>query len=192
VTFARFRRPPDVETFRFPLPWHGLLALVDTSLRGPADAANFRSADLSAIEAFEPHSIALPLSVALAYAAQRLAEANFLPGLRSAIVVLSSLETPCGPMTDDHRDLLWRAFGLPVFEQLLGADSRVVARECEVHDGLHAERLSVHPETGETVILGQATGYSAEIVTGHCDCGLETPRIRNLVRLRERAATAAA
>jgi hypothetical protein len=181
-----------VETFRFPLPWHGLLALLDTHLRGTAAMANFMSADLPAIETFAPESIVLPLSIALSYSTRRLAEANFLPSLRCAIVVLSSLETPCGPMTDDHRDLLWRAFGLPVFEQLLGADGRVVARECEVHDGLHAERVSVHPETGDTMILGQATGCSAEIVNSHCDCGLETPRIRNLVRLRERAAAAAA
>jgi hypothetical protein len=88
-------------------------------------------------------------------------------------------------MTDEDRDLLWRAFGLPVFEQLLGADGRVVARECEVHDGLHADE-------GETLLAGEAAGHSAEIVTGHCYCGLETPRLRNIVRLRERAAAAAA
>jgi len=175
----------DVETFRFPLPWHGRLALVDTQLRGDTSMANFTSADLSAIETFAPESIALPLSLALSYATQRLAGANLLPSLRCAIIVLSSPQTPCGPMTDDHRDLLWRAFGLPVFEQLLGADGRVVASECEVHDGLHAEG-------GATLLAGEAGGCSAEIVTGHCYCGLETPRLRNIVRLRERAAAAAA
>lgn len=175
MTFPRFRRPADVETLRFPLPSHGRLALVDTDLRGAVNAANFRSTDLAAIEAFAPESIALPLSIALSYATQRLAGACLLPSLRCAIVVLSSLPFPGGPMTDDDRDLLWRAFGLPVFEQLLGADGRVIARECEVHDGLHAD-------------AGKATGYSAEIVTGQCYCGLETPRLRNIVRVRERAA----
>jgi hypothetical protein len=192
VTFPRFRRPPDTETFRFPLPRHGRLALVDTRLRGAAAAANFTSTDLAAIEAFAPESIALPLPVALTYATQRLAGVNILPSLRCAIVVLSSLPTPGGPMTDDHRDLLWRAFGLPVFEQLLGSDGLVIASECEVHDGLHAERASIRGENGEAVVAGQASGCSAEIVTGHCDCGLETPRLRNIAPIRERAAVAAA
>lgn len=192
MTFPRFRRSAYVETFRFPLPCHGRLALVDTHLRGATTSANFTSTDLAAIEAFAPESIALPLSIALAYATQRLAGASLLPSLRCAIVVLSSLPTPGGPMTDDHRDLLWRAFGLPVFEQLLGEDGQVVASECEVHDGLHAECASVQADGGETLIAGVATGCSAEIVTGHCDCGLEMPRIRNLVRLPERAAAAAA
>jgi hypothetical protein len=174
-----------VETLRFPLASHGRLALIDTNLRGAATAANFPGTDLTAIEAFAPESIALPLSTALSYATQRLAGANLLPSLRCAIVVLSSLPTLGGPMTDDDRDLLWRAFGLPVFEQLLGADGRVAARECEVHDGLHSE-------DGETLITGEATGCSAEIVTGLCYCGLETPRLRNMVRLRERTAAAAA
>ncbi len=185
MIFPRFRRPADVETLHFPLAWHGRLALIDTNLRGTATAANFAGADLAAIEAFAPESIALPLSTAIYYATQRLAGANLLPSLRCAMVVLSSLQTPCGPMTDDHRDLLWRAFGLPVFEQLLGTDGRVIASECEVHDGLHAQE-------GETPIDGEMIGYSAEIVTGLCYCGRETPRLRNLVRLRERAAAAAA
>ena len=197
MTFPRFRRPVDVETLRFPLAWHGRLALIDsdlrgathlrgaTTLRGAASAANFTNTDLSAIEAFAPESLALPLSTALSYATQRLAGANLLPSLRCAIVVLSSLPAPGGPMTDDHRDLLWRAFGLPVFEQLLGADGRVLARECEVHDGLHADEAGI-------LLASEAAGHSAEIVTGLCYCGLETPRLRNLVRLRERTAAAAA
>jgi len=163
---------------------------VDTKLCGSSAGQNFTSTDLAAVEAFAPDSIVLPVSLALSYAAQRLAGANILPSLRSAIVVLSSLHTPGGPMADDHRDLLWRAFGLPVFEQLLGPEGRVVASECEVHDGLHSEWVSVHPESGEAMIFGQPAGCSAEIVSGHCDCGLETPRIRNLVRLRECAAAA--
>lgn len=192
MIFPRLRRPADPETFRFPLPWHGRLALVDTDLRGNSDALNFESTDLAAIEAWVPESIVLPLSIALSYAAQRLAGANLLPCLRSAIVVLSSPALPGVPMTDDHRDLLWSAFGLPVFEQLLGPDGSVIAHECEVHGGLHAECASIDPENGELIVAGQRAGCSAEIVTGHCDCGLDTTRLRNLSRLREHAAAAAA
>lgn len=188
MIFPRLRRPADPETFRFPLPWHGRLALVDTDLRGNSDALNFESTDLAAIEAWAPESIVLPLSIAVSYAAQRLAGSNLLPSLRSAIIILSSSTPPGVPMTDDHRDLLWHAFGLPVFEQLLGPDGAVVAHECEVHDGLHAECVSIDPQSAELIVMGQPLGCSAEIVTGHCDCGLETPRLRNLTGLRKQAA----
>lgn len=99
MRFPRFRQPPEAETFRFPLPWHGRLALLDTDLHGPPGSVNLASADLAAIEVFAPESIALPLPLALTYAAQRIAEASLLPSICGAIVVLSSLHTPGGPMT---------------------------------------------------------------------------------------------
>jgi hypothetical protein len=53
-----------------------------------------------------------------------------------------------------------------VFEQLRGSDGAVIARECEVHDGLH--------------IIGESRpDLRGEIVTEHCACGAETPRLRS-------------
>ncbi len=40
-------------------------------------------------------------------------------------------------LSSDDRDLLWRAFGVPVFEQRLGANNELLAMECEAHAGLH-------------------------------------------------------
>jgi hypothetical protein len=192
VNFTKFRRAPGADILLFPLPWQGRLALVDADLHAAPPVRTFATADLNAIEAFAPDSIALSLPLALHYAGERLAGAPLLLSLRCAMVVLSSLDSSGEPMTDGHRDLLWRAFGLPVFEQLRGAGGRILARECEVHDGLHAAGLSMHPDSGETLIAGQTTGCSGEIVTVPCDCGLTTPRIRNLIRLRRRAAAACA
>ncbi len=48
------------------------------------------------------------------------------PSVRTAIVVLTSCED--SPLTDDHRDLLWRAWGVPVFEQLRGLDGTIIAQ----------------------------------------------------------------
>ncbi|HVW11993.1 MAG TPA: hypothetical protein VHC90_25615 [Bryobacteraceae bacterium] len=87
---------------------------------------------------------------------------------------------------------MWNVFGLPVFEQVLGLDGGVIAEECETHQGLHAEHVSVDPADSELVVMGQQTGYSAEIVTVHCDCGRETPRLRNLARLQKQASATAA
>jgi hypothetical protein len=38
---------------------------------------------------------------------------------------------------DDDRDLLWAAFGVPVFEQYLNWKNELLASECEAHAGLH-------------------------------------------------------
>ena len=92
--------------------------------------------------------------------------------MNTAIVVLTSLEDL--PIT--HRDLLWRAFGVPVFEQLLGSDGAVIASECEVHDGLHLHRAEPH--------------LHGEIVREHCACGSEAPRVRTVTPYHSRVAIA--
>jgi hypothetical protein len=103
-----------------------------------------------------------------------------LPSLNLAIVVFSAVG-PDGALETRHRDLLWKAFGLPVFEQLRGADGRVMARECEVHDGLH---LDANQDAG------LPTDMRVEIVAEQCDCGLETARLRPRIAIRARAAAA--
>jgi hypothetical protein len=115
-----------------------------------------------------------------------------LPSLSTALVVLTRLDD--SPLADHHRDLLWQAFRVPVFEQVRGWDGTVIARECEVHDGLHVAESSVIPQldndellitkadTSEECLVPIRTGFAAEIITGHCDCGTETPRLRNLMQ----------
>jgi phenylacetate-coenzyme A ligase PaaK-like adenylate-forming protein len=131
---------------------------------------------LHTVEDFAPEVIVAPLQTALALADQKVWGLMELQSLRVALVVL----TRVAPMEQHDRDLLWRAFGVPVFEQLRDSDGVVIARECEVHDGLHL----VENAAGPTVEI--------ELVTGHCECGAETPRIRKLAPVRQRAAAAAA
>jgi len=125
-----------------------------------------------------------------------------LPSLTIAIVVLTSLAD--SPLAGHHRDLLWRAFGVPVFEQLRGWDGAVIAKECEVHDGLHIDELAAILQwqedellvtqltAFENPILRVRTGLTGEIATGHCECGNETPRLMKLAPLRAKAAAATA
>jgi hypothetical protein len=111
-----------------------------------------------------PEALVLPLGMALTLANRKQHGLFDLPSLNKAIVVLTSLDdTPLAPR---HRDLLWRSFGVPVFEQLRGSDGAVIARECEVHDGLH-------------IITESLPELRGEIVTDHCACGAETPRLRS-------------
>ncbi len=103
-----------------------------------------------------------------------------MPSLQTAIVVLTSIEE--SPVSDERRDLLWRAFGVPVFEQLRGRDGSVIARECEVHDGLHIDEPAAVMQLRE----------EREIVTEQCECGAQTPRLRGVSEPETDAAFAAA
>ena len=120
--------------------------------------------DLPWLRIWAPDVLVLPLDLALSLADRKRRGLFDIPSLNTAIIVLTSLED--SPLADHHRDLLWRAFGLPVFEQLLGSDGAAIASECEVHDGLH--------------IVASGPDVRGELINDHCACGAETPRLRNL------------
>ena len=172
----RTRRPEGNNSLRFPLSFSGRLALLDTDLRGIPGSGNFASSDIRGLTEFSPESLALPLDAALRVADQKLRGLLDLPSLRFAIVILSSPGT--GALAQHHRDLLWSAFGLPMFEQLCDGDGRVIARECEIHDGLHFDTMPELPD------------FTVEIVHERCECGLETPRLRYLFTPKVQAAAA--
>jgi hypothetical protein len=109
--------------------------------------------------------VVAPLSLALSLTDQKRRGLFNLPSLNTAIVVLTAVDG--APLNDRHRDVLWSVFGVPIFEQLRGTDGAVIARECEVHDGLH--------------IVDSAPKLEGEIVTDHCACGSEAPRLRQFV-----------
>ena len=206
VTFPSFRlrqRPSadafDIpgrrgrETLRFPLSVPARLAVIDVAFHAGPNTKIFEPGDFSGLRNYAPDALALPASTVLAFAERKLRGHLDLPSLKLAIVVLSSLDSPVDlPLASPDRDLLWIAFGLPLFEQLCGWDGRVVARECEVHDGLHldsaTERAEVH--AGRLMVDGRPTGLSAEIVKDQCECGIETPRLCHLAALRQRASSA--
>lgn len=63
-----------------------------------------------------------------------------------------------GELSDADRDLIWRRWGVPVYEQRLGPGGDVVAEECDAHEALH-----VRP--------------GADLATEHrrCPCGYAGP-----------------
>jgi hypothetical protein len=164
----------------FPVPVPARLAVIDAEFRLASHMRAFDSSDVRGLAGYAPDAMALPLDAALLLADGKLRGLFELPSLKLAIVVFSSLDLH-GAFESHHRDLLWKAFGLPVFEQLRGVDGRVVARECEVHNGLH---FDAHRDAEP------AAGMAVEIVTEPCDCGLETPRLRPRRAVRTRAAAA--
>jgi hypothetical protein len=182
VTFAfllRGLRPRvlvEHQQFCFPLPVAARIALLEANFRTDRNIRAFAIGDLPSLRAWAPEALVLPLDLALSLADQKRRGLFDLPGLNTAIVVLTSIDD--SPLAGHHRDLLWSAFGVPVFEQLRAPDGTVVARECEVHDGLHFE-----PD--------ELPSLSGEIVTDMCACGSEKPRLRGAAPVGVKSAIAA-
>ena len=62
-----------------------------------------------------------------------------IPSLTHAIIVLSR---DTGELLNEgQRKDLWRAFRVPVFEQILAGNGSLLAAECEAHDGCTWNRL---------------------------------------------------
>jgi hypothetical protein len=143
------------------------IALLERGFRGARNVREFDPEDLDGLRSYAPEALVAPLNTALSLADRKSLGLIDLRSLKVAIVVLTSLDD--SPLTDDHRDFLWRAFGVPMFEQLRRWDGVVIARECEIHDGLH-----IDGSVEDLDLPGQ-------IVQERCECGLETPRVKRLV-----------
>ncbi len=186
--FLQRTRRPVPQAFCFALDATVRIAVINAEFREARNLRHFSVTDAMALQAWRPEVLVLPLSAASFLAESTLQGRFDLPSLSTAIVVLTSLaETP---IDRECRDRLWRAFAVPVFEQLMGWDGNAIARECEVHDGLHIDDAAgkVRLEGGELMVSRQAperTGLAGEIVTAHCECGAETPRLRNLWRVEK-------
>ncbi len=101
-----------------------------------------------------------------------------------------TVRTPLGERlaSERARDYLWRAFELPVFEELAGSEGEVFAAECEAHSGLHLETESAIFEAlyGELVvtslvavrypIIRLRTGWVGAIERCACPCGERVTR----------------
>ena len=84
------------------------------------------------------------------------------PALSHAVILLSRPGER--RLSDADRDALWKAFRVPIFEQIIGESGERLAFECEAHDGLHVESA--------------ALPLAHEIVDeSPCPCGRKTPRI---------------
>ena len=109
------------------------------------------------VSAFAPAALAAPREQLLALAA-----ADRPPTFTHAVIALENLGGPL--LSALERERLWRAFRVPVFEQIVGAGGELLAAECEAHDGLHIETPGL-----------AWNGYKLEM--SPCGCGRKTPRL---------------
>ena len=199
--------PVRIQPLELPIPFEGRVAVlegafqVESSKKGP-QIREFSASDFPAWTKFGPGILVAPLDAALWLADQKLRGLADVKTLETAIIVTTRIDDT--PLAEHHRELLWCAFEVPVFEQLKSWDGTVVARECEVHDGLHVvdreavfhlyedELLVTQLATMSIPVVRTRTGWTAELLADHCECGKETPRLRNLAHAKPKVMAAAA
>lgn len=153
------------QQINFPLKFKGRSALFQGGL-----------AEAIRIQSLGPEALAAPLNAALELADLKAVGQIELASLSFALVVFTSLSSP--RLVHEHRERLWHAFQIPIFEQFRAPDGKVIACECEAHDGLHlVPGAGVQVIQGELTIGSNASGLTALLDTGHCECGDEAPRL---------------
>ncbi len=181
----------------FAVPHLGRTAVLGQGFASDPQVAQFPYHTLEDLDEYEPESLAGPASKLLRLAEQVLAGRFLLPSLRTAVIPFTGLRHGC--LKPEQRDLLWRAFRVPAFEQFRGFAQELLAWECEAHDGLHIrEQNAIFEKTGrnkellltclaceEYALLRLGTHMTARLVTAPCGCGETSPR---LLGLREMAA----
>jgi hypothetical protein len=141
----------------------------------------FPSHHWSRLTAFAPQVLAGSTADLHRFASQAQLGIRDLPGVDHGVVVL----TECGtyPATDDFRDLVWELFGVPVYELFLDLEGKLIASECEAHDGWHIESMATafYLFNGELIldrrIDAVRTGLTGYVETALCPCGRSDPRL---------------
>jgi len=172
------------------------------------NARTFNAIDPPALGAYRPQVLAGPVSALRELAGAVLDDPAALTSPDLGIIVL--IGPGHHPPEPADRDLFWRAFQLPVFEQLRSRTGELLAWECEAHRGLHADPgwLGLQPARraasrhlvewadshGGILHLTDA-GLEAQILTEPCACGRPGARLiglrpRRLVQLHHYAASA--
>ena len=72
-------------------------------------------------------------------------------------------------LSETERDLLWDAFQVPIFEQVVDTMGHVLAQDCEAHDGLHIASM---------VFSKHLTARGHYIENELCGCGRKSLRLK--------------
>lgn len=153
--------------FQYPVPPAPRTAVLVAGFRSKGKLRIFPDGWSEAAARFEPQAIA-----------GRIEQIEALEGIAHPTHALIVIRRECDrAITALHRDRLWRAFGVPVFEQVVDERGTLLAAECEAHEGLHIESRRL------------AAG-DHEIERAPCGCGKSSPRWIERVAKVTAAATA--
>lgn len=152
----------------YPLPGAERVAVVGARLRAERRVHSYLHWRTPELEAWRPQSLAGHRSEL--FAIGELRRRGFLPlaELTFPLVVLSALRE--GPLRSEQHDRLWALYGLPVYEQIRGADESLLGWECDARDCWHlALNAGIDPRM--TVERVRAAGWRGNEILDHCACG---------------------
>lgn len=182
ASLSRFR--PKSRALPSPASPHQRIAQISATSRLFNSAQPFSRDRWHKLQSFRPEVL-----VGSASDLQRLYRLNqpgsfALSSIDHAVFVL----TQCGrgPLSDVLRVSLWQAFGVPLYELFIDSHGRLLASECEAHEGWHVE-----PGIGFSLVQrkllvdgpfrkGVSTGLTAEFDDSPCPCGREGMRLINI------------
>jgi len=124
-----------LQAFRSPLEHTPKTAILGTGFNETSCVKTIPDNRAKNLRRFGATALAAPLHMLLDLAAAIESGREDIPTLRHFVVPFTGADY--GEMGAMDRESLWRAFQVPVFEQRMGFDGRVIAYECEAHDGLH-------------------------------------------------------
>lgn len=136
------------------------------------------------LKAFAPQVLVAPTG-ALVTAAHAVFSGDLaLESVDTAVFALTQVGgTPVAP---PERDLIWRAFQVPLYELYVDSEWNLLGAECEAHDGWHLRSLDAtfYLEGGELFLRQPAraapirTGLTASCIDSLCECGDVAPLAR--------------
>jgi hypothetical protein len=147
----------------------------------------FVEEDIPFLGRFSPEAIAAPSSMLVSLAQLVESGVVFVPPLEYCVVAFTVLGEE--PLSVAGRDLLWQVFQVPVFEQYLGGDGRLLAAECQAHEGWHVHEPNAVFEMDHDRVLVTSltdlrrpavrieTGLRGQLVRGVCGCGETSQRL---------------
>ena len=159
---VRIRRPFQGAHFVHPIDPAPRTAILAAGFRESRLVRTFPQGWNERARRFRPGTIAGPLDQLRSLAREEWP-------LEQAVIVFTYAGGPGVSPLD--RESLWKAFGVPVFEQFLGPRNRLLATECDAHWGLH--------------VVSSCEGFPLEYEV--CPCGNPAPRITRGSRIEELA-----
>ncbi len=164
----------------------GSIALVHPWFQTEEPARSFTKIEplaktAKAVNRFEPDVLVASRSTIL-----RLMKTTLAAPKRAMIVIHSP---GAAMMQEVERDALWRRFKVPVYQQLRGFQGELLAAECDAQVGFHAHAAMAHWEAeGQDLlytslfdlrhpVLRLAPGWSGDLETSRCGCGVLSPRL---------------
>jgi hypothetical protein len=189
---AAFESPgglrPSPQKFHSPLEHTPKTAILLEAFEAAAGIKVMAQNWSKGLKQFGASALAAPVSVLRTLAGAIESGREEIPGLRHFVVGFTDGEQ--GQLSEEDRERFWRVFQVPVFEQRVGFDGRVIAYECEAHQGLHImpERAAFEETTGSELLLTSLTDLryptlrvgtriAGSIQRECCDCGNAAARL---------------